>query len=65
MNWKNILERAAWTFVQAFLAVFGVSAVSDLEALKSAAVAGVAAGVAALLSFIKTVAQERLSGVDA
>ena len=52
---NNMLERAAWTFAQAFLAVF---VVSDLASAKSAAVAGIAAA----LSVIKTYAQDRVAG---
>jgi|TARA_B100000959_G_scaffold226220_1_gene240736 hypothetical protein len=51
---NNMLERAAWTFVQAFLAVF---VVSDLASVKSAAVAGLAAA----LSIVKTFAQDKVS----
>jgi len=42
-NYRDIIERTAWTFAQAFLATF---AVSDLSTLKSAAIAGVAAALA-------------------
>ena len=52
---RNILERAAWTFAQAFLAVF---VISDLASAKTAAVAGVAAA----LSVVKTYTQERVAG---
>ena len=52
---RNILERAAWTFAQAFLAVF---VISDLASAKTAAVAGVAAA----LSVVKTYTQERGAG---
>ncbi len=51
---NNMLERAAWTFVQAFLAVF---VVSDLASVKSAAVAGLAAA----LSIVKTFSQDQVS----
>jgi|TARA_Y100000310_G_scaffold303173_1_gene341264 hypothetical protein len=51
---NNMLERAAWTFVQAFLAVF---VVSDLASVKSAAVAGLAAA----LSIVKTFARDKVS----
>ena len=49
----NWLERTLWTASQSFLAIF---VVTDLSTLKSAATAG----GAALLSAIKTLAQERL-----
>tara|TARA_R110002074_G_scaffold20080_2_gene63810 strand:+ start:1547 stop:1708 length:162 start_codon:yes stop_codon:yes gene_type:complete len=52
---RNILERAAWTFAQAFLAVF---VISDLASAKTAVVAGVAAA----LSVVKTYTQERVAG---
>ena len=52
---NNMLERAAWTFVQAFLAVL---VISDLASAKTALVAGVAAA----LSVVKTYAQDRVTG---
>ena len=52
---NNMLERAAWTFTQAFLAVF---VISDLASAKTALVAAVAAA----LSVIKTYARDRVSG---
>ena len=52
---RNILERAAWTFAQAFLAVF---VISDLASAKTAVVAGVAAA----LSVVKTYTQGRVAG---
>ena len=48
----NMIERAGWTFVQAFLAVF---VIGDQGTLKVALIAGVAAA----LSVVKTFAQER------
>jgi uncharacterized membrane protein YgaE (UPF0421/DUF939 family) len=53
MNWYNILERALWTFLQAFLAVF---LIGDLGTLKPA----IAAGLAAVLSMVKTIVQEQI-----
>ncbi|MEO2190851.1 MAG: hypothetical protein ABGY24_00255 [bacterium] len=52
---NNMLERAAWTFAQAFLAVF---VISDLASAKTAVVAAVAAA----LSVVKTYAQEKVVG---
>ena len=51
---RDLFERAAWTFVQAFAGLF---VVSDLSSAKGA----VAAGLAAVLSVLKTVAKERLT----
>lgn len=42
-TYRDIIERTAWTFAQAFLATF---AVSDLSTVKSAAIAGIAAALA-------------------
>ena len=50
-----MIERAAWTFAQAFLAVF---VVSDLASAKTAVVAAVAAA----LSVVKTYAREKVAG---
>lgn len=66
----DIFERVAWTFVQAFIGVFGVVAlgwlqqlvtalaggtfvIPELTSLQAAAVAGVVAGVAAVVSLVK------------
>ena len=48
---RDVAERAAWTFVQAFLAVF---AVADLSTAKAAAVAGVGAALSVLKGFVAT-----------
>ena len=53
-NLRDLLERAAWTFTQAFLAAF---VCGDLGTLR---VAGIA-GLAATLSVIKTYAKDRIS----
>jgi len=52
---SDMFERAAWTFAQAFLAVF---VVSDLASVRSAAIAGIAAA----LSVIKSYAKGRVAG---
>ncbi|MBC40903.1 MAG: hypothetical protein CML19_01535 [Pusillimonas sp.] len=52
-NLKNIfdvLERAGWTFAQAFLGVF---VVADLSSAKGAGVAGLAAAVSVLKTMVK------------
>lgn len=49
----NLLERAGWTFVQAFTATL---VVADLSTARDALVAGIAAA----LSVVKTFAQDRL-----
>ncbi len=59
MDWRNILTRAAWTFVQ------GALSVSVLDALASGSVDAIRvcaiAGLAAVLSLVKTIAQEQLA----
>ena len=51
---SNMVERAAWTFVQGFLGVF---LISDLSTGRGAVIAGVAAA----LSVVKTYAQGRIA----
>lgn len=70
MNWGNILERAGWTFVQGTLGSLTTVAVADaltslnVESLTALGLAALGGGTAALLSFIKTVAQERLAHLN-
>ena len=52
-NMNDLLERAAWTFAQAFLALF---VVGDMGTWKVALVGGVAAA----LSVVKSYAKERI-----
>lgn len=61
MDWKNILERAAWTFLQAGLATIPASLSVDELTDKAWWLAAGVAGIAAVLSFVKTVAQEQLA----
>ena len=53
VDMTNLMERAGWTFAQAFLAVF---VVGDQGTLKVAVIAGVAAA----LSIVKTYAKGRV-----
>ena len=43
MNWKDILERAAWTFVEGFLGGLTFSLEMDKTMLLAATVAGLSA----------------------
>lgn len=61
MDWKNILSRSAWTFAQAFIAALAVAQIANLDDLKSAAIAAGLAGLAATLSFVKTVVVEQVT----
>ncbi len=50
---RDLLERAARTFIQAAIAVFAVEVSNpsvSLDSLQAAAIAGVAAGVSALMA---------------
>lgn len=48
---KDVAERAIWTAAQAFIAVYTVGGV---DAVKSAATAGVAAGISVIKGFLST-----------
>jgi hypothetical protein len=43
MDWKNILERAAWTFIEGFLAGITFSLEMDKTMILSATMAGLSA----------------------
>lgn len=62
-NWYDILERALWTAIQAFLGALPAGfTLSDLGAWKVAGLAGIGAGVAFLISMVKNLAKQRLEG---
>ena len=56
MDWKNVLERAAWTFVEGFL--IALPATLSLEMDKAAWVAVLASAAMAGLSAVKTMLLE-------
>lgn len=56
MNWKNILERAAWTFLEGFLVA--LPAATELGMDSSAWTAALIAAAMAGLSALKTFALE-------
>lgn len=56
INWKNILERAAWTFAEGFLVA--LPAAFTLEMDGPAWVAAISAAAMAGLSAVKTLALE-------
>lgn len=60
-KWRNVAERAMWTFVQGFTGAMVLSDWFHIGPFKAA----VMGGVAALLSFLKTVSQERLAALRA
>ena len=59
INWKDILERAAWTFVEAFLVALPTTITMDMtgaawkSALLSAACAGLSAVKTLIIEIIK------------
>ncbi len=61
INLADLAERAAWTFVQSFFAMFAVANLTNLAEVKSAALAGAVAGVAAVLSLIKNVIRQNVA----
>lgn len=69
-NWHDILERGVWTAVQAFTGSIVATPIAatiaglDVSSLEAIALSALGASVAAVLSFLKTLAQERLSVPD-
>lgn len=53
MDWKNILERAAWTFLEGFLVALPAAAQLSMDAAawKAALVGAAMAGLSALKTF--------------
>lgn len=53
INWMDILERAAWTFIEAFLIALPVTFNSGMDdaAMKSAVLSAATAGLSALKTF--------------
>jgi hypothetical protein len=65
MNWHDILERAGWTFIQGAVgAITAVPLVTDISGWEAVGVAAATGGVSALLSLLKTMAQERLGIIE-
>lgn len=58
MNWMNILERAAWTFVEGFLGGITFS----LEMDKTMLLAAVMSGLSALKTLILEIAELKKGG---
>ncbi len=58
VNYKDIGVRALKTFIQAFLAVVlvGLADVHDMNKLKVLMIAGISAGISALMNLIKETA---------
>ena len=71
MNWRDVVARAAWTFLQAFLAVFIMAGDTIINSLFAGDWAGLQAlmitislsALAAGLSAVKTILVEVLNGL--
>lgn len=61
INWKNILERAAWTFVEAFLVALPATISIDMTgaAWKSALLSAACAGISAVKTLLIDIIQHR------
>lgn len=61
MDWKNILERAAWTFLEGFLVALPVAFTADMDAAawKAMLIGAAMAGLSALKTFILEVVRMR------
>lgn len=51
INWKNVLERALWTFIQGFISATVVTGFTK-EELKATLIGGLAGGLSALKTII-------------
>lgn len=51
INWKNVLERALWTFVQGFISTMVITGFTK-EELKATLIGGLAGGLSALKTII-------------
>ena len=60
MNWLNILERAGWTFLEAFLVALPATISADMDgaAWKSVLLSAACAGISAVKTFIIEVVQQ-------
>ena len=54
IDWKNILERSAWTFLEAFLVALPATITTDMDgaAWKSVLLSAACAGVSAVKTYI-------------
>ena len=61
MNWKNILERAAWTFVEGFLVALPATLSADMDgaAWKSLLLGAAMAGLSAVKTMVLELLKER------
>jgi len=53
-NHRDLFERAAWTFLQAFLATLALGGFTDWPAARSAVVGAIAAGLSAVKTVLRS-----------
>lgn len=58
INWKNVIERALWTFLQGFLSTMIITGFTQDE-LKATLIGGVAGGLSALKTVIVELMEEK------
>lgn len=61
MDWKNILERAGWTFLEAFLVALPATISADMDGAgwKSILLGAACAGISAVKTFVIELLKER------
>ena len=57
INWKNVLERALWTFCQGFISALVITGFSQQE-LKATLIGGLAGGLSALKTIFVELKEE-------
>ena len=62
MNWLNILERAGWTFLEAFLVALPATISADMDgaAWKSVLLSAACAGISAVKTFVIELLKSRI-----
>lgn len=58
INWKNVIERALWTFLQGFLSTMIITGFTKDE-LKATLIGGIAGGLSALKTVIVELMEEK------
>lgn len=66
INWKNLLERAAWTFVEAFLVALPATIKFDIPGAewKSILLSAACAGISAVKTLLIDVIQNRKPAIE-
>lgn len=65
LNWKDIIERVVWTFVQAFLGALVIMPnLPSNEEWKAMLIPAIAAGLSAIKNVILDIARQKLAEKD-